>query len=531
MPPERKNATDLFALFFDKAPFAAFIKDAQSRHLYVNKFVEEIIGQSRDQIADKRLDEIFDAETAKMLREADLRVIESGETDVKEGWLDCLSGNRRYIVDTKFPIDLPGHEEAALVGFGLDITEQREAETALAQAQKMEALGQLVAGIAHDFNNSLAILQGNLDVLKRHRSKVDIDETIDEMLSAVSRGTQLTKQLLAFGRKAALHPRSVDLEGRFADSTLKLLRSALPENIEIEFAAEQDLPPVLIDVNGIDNVLLNLAFNARDAMPEGGVFRIALKTPDRRKLSELARDSGEDFVLLEVEDNGHGMSPEVRNRLFEPFFTTKNIAQGTGMGMSMVHGLLAQIGGEILVASEEGAGTTISIFLPVGDALDVAEESTPEAEEPVAGMGNILLVEDEPQLRATLERMIRMMGYAVTAVEDGPAALDLLQSADDPFNLLVADIVLPRQLTGYQLAELALASHPDMQVVLLSGYPIVNAEVETGGFEVLPKPLSFNVLQDAIRLRIGADGEGNGAEAGEARLTLPDFVNRFIGAR
>jgi len=494
---------DLFSSFFDNAPFAAYIKDAQSRHIYANKFTAELTGHPIDKLLYLGMDEIFDPETARRLSRTDRQVLMHGETIVKEEWITPLGGEPRLIVDTKFPIILPETNRAALGGFGIDITEQSRTKAQLAQAQKMEALGQLVAGIAHDFNNTLAIMQGNLDFLQRDACDADRNAAIDDMMRGVDRAATLTEQLLTFGRKAVVEPKPIDVARHIETVSLNMMRSALPESIELDFSAQRNVPRVLLDERGLDNVLLNLALNARDAMPEGGRLRIDVSSGTCALDECLNFAPDQDLVRILVADDGPGMDEATAQRVFEPFFTTKAAAKGSGMGLAMVHGFVKQAGGDVNVMTAPGKGARFDLLLPASDAgPSVPSRKDRPGSELQTGSERILLIEDQEAVRATLKRQLTMLGYSVACVADGTAALEALEAETGSYNVMLTDYVLPGEWQGGDLVRLVRERFPEIACLIMSGYPIGSDQARLGDVQQLQKPVSLQRLSQAVRQAI-----------------------------
>ncbi len=499
----------MFQTFFDNVPAAIYIKDPEFRHVYGNAAAVRLTGCSEETFADRRTRELFSPASAEALETADRRVLDEETTVRWSGEIETVAGERFHIVDTKFPIRDPASGRRMIGGFCIDVTRQHEMESAMARSRKLEALGQLVAGIAHDFNNSLAVLQGNLDLIALEDDGAGTDALADstaEMRNAIERGRRLTQQLLAYGRKALLHPRVLVLN-EVMDEAEGFLRRILPETIEIVTRPAPDLWNTRIDVAEFENALLNLAINARDAMPDGG--RLVLETANVQVATaelDAACESGDGeelvpgrYVTLSVADSGTGMSDAVRERAFDPFFTTKSIDRGTGMGLAMVHGLARQLGGTVRLWSEPGRGTRVTLYFPATEAPVAAPP--PPARPVVSGVENLLVVEDEPSLRQTLRRQLEALGYKVRLAADGSEALDLLQ-AGIAVDLLVTDVVMPGPVQGPRLARTARETRPGLPVLFISGYPLDGAVNGVGipdGAAQLTKPVSLADLAQALR--------------------------------
>ena len=374
-------------------------------------------------------------------------------------WLECI--NRR--------IEWDGAEAWQVVV--MDVTERRLAEEQLLQAQKMEAIGQLTGGVAHDFNNLLAVMLGNLELI---RETIALPPTqarmLDSIAGAATRGADLVRSLLAFARRQRLNPERVDL-GRVATRALELLGRTLDAGIAIEAKLGDDLHAALVDPALLEAALLNLALNARDAMPEGG--RLTVEARNLR-LGPADLLPGEDwppgdYVAVSVADTGSGMTAEVRRRVFEPFFTTKEVGKGTGLGLSMVYGFVAQSGGHIRLSSAPGAGTTFTLLFPRA----APAPAQPSAGEPAGPAGlaglKVLLVEDDDDVRETALAMLRSFGCEATAFNEGAPALEALRGPA-AFDLLLTDVLLPGGLRGPEIAKRAQQLRPGLKCVLMSGY-------------------------------------------------------------
>jgi PAS domain S-box-containing protein len=390
------------------------------------------------------------------------------------------------------------------------LADQGQAEEALRQSQKMEAVGQLTGGIAHDFNNLLAGIVGSLDLMRTRIAQgrtAELDRYAEAAMSSAQRAAALTHRLLAFSRRQPLDPRPVDANRLIADME-DLLRRTLGPGIALELALAPDLPPTLCDPVQLESAILNLCINARDAMPEGGRLVIGTATagPDAPP-PDLAPDLAPNpapgpSVEISVTDTGTGMPPEVLARVFDPFFTTKPLGQGTGLGLSMVYGPARQSEGHIRIASEEGKGTTVRLTLPRHDGACPEPEAPPEAASPpLPSRGEtVLVVEDEPVVRRLLVEVLDDLGYEVIEAPDGLSGLEMLQSLRR-IGLLVTDIGLPG-LNGRQLADQAREARPGLKVLLITGYA-ESATLAGGvlgpGMVMLTKPFAVDALSRKIR--------------------------------
>jgi|GEM_PF-2422126 len=398
--------------------------------------------------------------------------------------------------------------ETAWDGIVLDITEQKDRDEQLRQAQKMEAVGQLTGGVAHDFNNLLTVILGNAELLCEALSgDARLKRTAELVRIAAERSAELTKRLLAFSRKQALDPKVVDVGG-LVRHMLPLLRSALGDQVEIALQLDPDLRKARIDPGQLEAAILNLAVNSRDAMPSGGKFTIEAVNAeidrDYAKRNEGAIPGP--YVMVAVSDTGTGMPLDVAARAFDPFFTTKEVGKGSGLGLSMVYGFIKQSNGHVKIYSEPGHGTTVKLYLPPSTGAGRAEAPAGGALIPSGGRETILMVEDDDLVRSHVESQLGALGYRVLAARDGPEALEVLRRNPD-VDLLFTDIVMPGGMNGRRLAEEARRRCPALKVLFTSGYTD-NAIVHHGnldpGIELLSKPYTRERL--ATRLRAVLDG-------------------------
>jgi PAS domain S-box-containing protein len=384
-----------------------------------------------------------------------------------------------------------------------DITERKIAEQQLRQAQKMEAIGQLTGGVAHDFNNVLSAILGNLELVDEELepdSKLKPD--IDIAIRAVNRGAELTKRLLAFSRRQALQPNPVDAN-KLIQGMTSLLQRTLGEPIEIEVVSAAGLWACLVDAGQLENALLNLAINARDAMPGGG--HLTIETANIHLDADYAAAQGDvtpgDYVRFSVTDTGTGMAPDVIEHIFEPFFTTKDVGEGTGLGLSMIYGFVKQSGGHITIYSEEGHGTTVNLFLPksAGAAQQVAEPVT--TEDSVGRGETILVVEDDADIRRYVVRVLSRLGYSILEAGSGEAALEVLQGSPG-VDLLFSDVVLPGGRSGPDIVAEAQRHRPDLKYLFMSGYApggMFHQGRLPEGATLLQKPFTQHDLAQKVR--------------------------------
>jgi len=391
--------------------------------------------------------------------------------------------------------------------FTEDVTERRALEQQLRQAQKMEAVGRLAGGIAHDFNNLLMVISGYCEfLLERIGSDAALRGPVQEIANAAERATALTRQLLAFSRKQMLAPKVVNLNAIVTEN-LKMLGRMIGEDIDLVMVAGAEIGAARADPGQIEQVIMNLAVNARDAMPHGGTLTIetANVTLDEEYARLHAPVTPGEYVMLAVSDTGVGMDAETQSHIFEPFFTTKGL-KGTGLGLSTVYGIIKQSGGYIWVYSEPGKGTSFRIYLPrvsaTGEAI--AAEPTVAAAKPEQALGTILLVEDESSLRRLARQYLENQGYTVLEASDGAAAIEVSNAHSGPIHLLLTDVIMPG-MNGRELAHRLSALRPETKVLYMSGYT-ENAIVHSGtleeGITLLQKPFTLPTLKAKVREKL-----------------------------
>jgi two-component system NtrC family sensor kinase len=370
------------------------------------------------------------------------------------------------------------------------------AEQALRHAKRLEAIGQLTGGVAHDFNNLLMVVTGNIDRMRRDLGETRFKRQLDMIEAAAQRGQNLTRQLLSFSRRQNLQPTVFDIVER-VQALDPMLRSSLRGDIELVIDVPQEALAVRADSAELELAILNLAVNARDAMPGGGRLRVAVKPVVLHGEEEHDALSGE-FVALTLADTGVGIAPEVRDRIFEPFFTTKDIDKGTGLGLSQVYGFVKQSGGTVTVESERGQGTSFTLYLPRASVSAVESKAAPRERPARRGRGSILLVEDNAQVAEVATGLLEELGYGVTAVTGAQAALDRLAQGGE-FDLVFSDIVMPGGMSGVQLAQTIAQRRPGLPVVLTTGYHDSLQGKAPAGVPILQKPYDSADLDRAMR--------------------------------
>jgi nitrogen-specific signal transduction histidine kinase/CheY-like chemotaxis protein len=386
-----------------------------------------------------------------------------------------------------------------------DITEQLKIEAQLRQAQKMEVIGRMAAGIAHEFNNLLTVIQGDVGLLQSASpSQLDRNALLEQIMQASQRAATFTRQLLAFSRKQVLQPRVLNL-GELVSRTKKMLSRLIGEKFEVQVHCEGEPISVRADEGGIEQILMNLALNARDAMPNGGTVSIStgIVTLDQSAIANNSEARAGQFACLRVADNGSGMTPQIISRIFDPFFTTKDIGKGTGLGLSTIHGIVKQHEGWVEVTSEVGKGSAFTIFLP-----SCAGAPTPvPVEKPVApaeGKGEVILVvEDEVAVRDLACMALRKRGYQVLHAPNGPAAIEVWKKSPGAVDLLLTDMVMPNGMSGGELAKDLAGRNSKLKIIYTSGYSpeiLKQDSLLAQGINFLPKPYDLPALLKAVRL-------------------------------
>jgi two-component system, cell cycle sensor histidine kinase and response regulator CckA len=390
-----------------------------------------------------------------------------------------------------------------------------ESEEKLRQSQKMEAVGQLTGGLAHDFNNLLLVIIGNLDDLIDSKKTAPAEQELArQALEAAQRGADLIRSLLAFARRQPLQPRRIAINDLMR-SIAKLLARTLGERITVTLELAPDVWAVVADPAQLEAALANLATNARDAMPRGGRLTIATANRylDEDYGSQHAEVTPGDYAVIEVSDTGSGIPPELLAQIFDPFFTTKARGEGTGLGLSMVFGFMKQSGGHINVYSEPDAGTMFRLYLPRDRTANLPDQESDTAASPPGGGETVLLVEDNPTLRAMVVMQLIRLGYQVRQSESAAAAMAVLEQDPQRIDLLFADVVMPGKLDGYDLARIVRQRWPATKILMTSGFPrtkLDHATTVVADIPLLTKPYRRAALAQALRDALG-NGRGDGS--------------------
>ena len=496
-----RDSEERFQVFMNNSPAVAFMKDEEGRYLYVNEPFARCFGRPHAEWIGKRDGELWPAEVAKRLRDNDLAVMAGEHLVELEEMVPTPDGKPHYWLVFKFPFrDSSGKK--VLAGMAIDITDRKRLEAQLRQAQKMEAIGQLAGGVAHDFNNLLTVISGYSELLQHHLSA---DETLrrhaEQIKIAGDRATALTRQLLAFSRQQVLRPVVLDLNVVVRD-LLQMLPRLIGEHIELNTALDSRPTFVKTDPGQLEQVLLNLAINARDAMPDGGALTIETShvTLDEAACRRIGTLSPGVYVQLTVHDTGCGMDAATQTRIFEPFFTTKDLGKGTGLGLATVYGIITQSHGAISVNSAPGRGASFSVYFPKSEIEDEPPKDAMFTE-PQKGSETVLVVEDQQSVRGFVRNLLVLNGYRVLEAADGPEAMNICLRHPGEIQLVVTDLVMPG-MSGRELAERIAQEQPDVKVLYMSGYTddsVVRAGVAQAGMAFLQKPFSPTAFTHKVR--------------------------------
>jgi PAS domain S-box-containing protein len=498
---ELRAGGERYRTLFEGNPQPMFVFDRQTlAYLAVNDAAVVHYGYSRDEILGMTVKDIRPPEDVPALLATLAR---TGDEYAQHGiW------RHRKKDGTVIEVEVATHgvrfgDRPACLTVAHDVTERRRLEAQLRQAQKMEAVGRLAGGVAHDFNNLLTVVNGYSDLLLESLPPSDpIRAQVEEISRAARRATDLTSQLLAFGRKAMAIPRVLDLNALVRD-TEKMLRRLIGEDVELVTQLDPALGRVKMDPGQLDQVILNLAVNARDAMPQGGTLTIETRNVELspayvRKYLDVVPGP---YVALVVRDTGHGMTEEVKAHVFEPFFTTKEVGKGTGLGLSTIYGIVKQAGGHIEVESAPGRGATFRVLLPrLGDGAAATEGARSDAGLP-HDSETVLLVEDEDMVRTFARVVLQRCGYTVLEATNGPDALHQAEDHHGPIHLLASDVVMPH-MSGRELAERLSGLRPQVRVLFFTGYmddAVLRLGILKDGTACLQKPFSPDVLARKVR--------------------------------
>ena len=504
---------DRYRVLFNESPYPMLVADKETlRFLAVNEAAVEQYGWTQAENLEMTInDHLLPGDVAAMTQRR-----EKHGSD-KRPRIMALRQPRKdgSIIDVEMAVRLIDFEgRPAYLAMAQDIGAKLSLEDLLRQSQKMEVVGQLTGGIAHDFNNILMVILGNIDVLLEEDLGREATARLDQVGEAVDRASTLTRQLLAFSRKQPLRPQLTDLNALIAE-TGKLLRRTLGPSIEVDSVLADNLCIVNVDRSQLETALVNLCLNARDAMPKGGKVLIESRNVilDADYVGMNPETVAGAYAMIEVSDAGTGISPEQLGKVFEPFFTTKAVGKGSGLGLSMVYGFIRQSRGHIKIYSEVGMGTSIKLYLPCVDA-DVDRVMIQKGGAVPRGSERILVVEDEPRVRASVVEQLRSLGYAVLEADDGDAGLALMETAAMAVDLMLTDIMMPGVLNGKALAEVVERRWPKTRIVFMSGFSelsIVQYGRLDDGVLLLSKPFRKGDLARIVREALDAPGAKSAA--------------------
>lgn len=493
---------ELFYLIGENAADMIGVVTVDGRRLYNSPSYEKVLGYSPEELEHTSAYEQIHPDDIQAVKAAAEEACTTGLGRRLEYRIRHKNGEWRVLESTASTVPGPSGKVEKLVIVNRDITERRELEQQLVLSQRLEAVGKLSGGIAHDFNNLLGVIIGYSEALQLSIAADDsVREAIDEIQKAAKRAATLTQQLLAFSRRQVLEPKILDLNSIMADMQKMLLR-LIGEDVSLKFDGCADLGTVKADRGQLEQVILNLAVNARDAMPRGGELRIEtanaeLGEKDRSRYRYVVPGR---YVLVKVTDTGIGMDQKTQAHIFEPFFTTKEKGKGTGLGLATVYGVVKQSGGYIWVESASGKGATFRIYLPRAEGPEKKESSTQPVVNRREGPCTILLVEDEPSLRKLTQATLKQMGYVVLQAGDAEDAIDIVAKSSEPVDLLLTDVILPG-ISGGDLAKKLSPHQPHMRVLFMSGYTDGAIEVHGDlkpGLVVLRKPFTRDTLLRAV---------------------------------
>jgi signal transduction histidine kinase/ActR/RegA family two-component response regulator len=486
----------LFAAFMDHLPVGVFLKGGDGVYIFGNEFWKRSFCPDRS-LEGVRASDLFPAETVAAFQRDDKATLEDGRVR-ERNFVLLLKGKPTEWMVKKFLVTLEDGKTRLVGGVAMEITERRRLEEQLRQAAKMEAVGQLAGGIAHDFNNLLTVINGYAELVAMRQA--DASVAAEEIRKAGERAAALTRQLLAFSRRQILKPEVVNLNS-IIHGLESMLRRLIGAHITLSVQLDPGLKPVIADPGQIEQVIINVTVNARDAMPGGG--QVMLATDQIQVSSQVDRERlglrDGDYVRFTISDTGEGMDEETQRRVFEPFFTTKEVGRGTGLGLSMVYGIVKQSQGSVQVESQPGAGAIFRIYLP---AASEAPQPAPLGEnQSFYGSETLLLIEDDESVRDLLAGMLRQRGYRVLQARDCDDALQSLASAPGTVDLVISDVIMPG-INGPEAARRLRAIEPGLRVMFVTGYS--SEDLELRGLQdqtsvTLEKPFDLDTLSRAVR--------------------------------
>ena len=493
--PEQPPDSNLLSAIFDAAVDAIIVSDKRGQITQANNAAVALFGYDLDELTSRNVRVLMPETMAERHDSFISNHIETGEKKIIDIGRE-VEGLRKD--GTVFPLHLSVgravvDRELLFIAILHDLSYRKSTEEALARSQRLDAIGQMTGGIAHDFNNLLTVVIGNLELLQMRKDDETANELVTDALEAAEMGADLTSQLMVFARKSILRPEPLDLN-EACQKSLAILRRTLGANYDIQTRLEYGIAQVEIDPTQLQSAIVNMAINAKDAMPGGGklVFETTSISIDDLYVAQETDVAPGTYVRLSISDTGQGMTENAQRRAFEPFFTTKPVGKGTGLGLSMIYGFVRQSGGHITIYSELGKGTTFSLYFPAYQKT-ASDEQAKQVEAPDLHLGDaelVLVVEDNPQVRRLSVQRIRELGYRTLEAETGDEALQILAERPD-IALVFTDLVMPGATSGLELAAKVSADRPDTKVLLTSGYAdeIAQPEAESAiHFDLLRKP-------------------------------------------
>lgn len=492
---ELRESEERYRTYVDHAPVGIVIADRLGLIRDVNRTACDLLGYSHEELDRHSITHLY-VDESMVTPEAIKRFFEQGSLTVE------LKMRRKDGSEMDAIINAVTLDKDTVIGFFIDVTEQRRLEQQLQRAARMESVGRLAGGVAHDLNNLLQVIGGHAELLKLEAESVpNIERDLARISDATERAAALVRQLLAFSRKQVISPTHLDVNHVIAEM-LKLISRTIGEHIHVKFDPCAETACTYADVSQMEQVIMNLCVNARDAMPDGGELHISTRrvSMDEDAAHVHADARAGEYIVIRVQDSGQGMDDETRSRIFEPFFTTKGFGTGTGLGLATVYGVVVQHGGFITVLSEPGKGASFEVYLPAAQP-PVEEAAAPVAPRPAGGTETILLAEDDPGVRVLTRRFLRTAGYTVIEATDGVEAIRMGRENIDKLDMALVDVVMP-QAGGREVYDTLKALRPDLPVLFMSGYTsgeLDHNSVLLPGMELLSKPFDHPTLLQRVR--------------------------------